>query len=253
MHRRRAAFRHDEPRRRPTGLPEPGDDPVQRRHRRHGLLLEERLLPGDPGGLDAGHGEALRHGALDPAVFAGQHELPRGGAVVAPRHRQRREVGCRGTGEHGARSLDRPVFGRRTRLSPLGLRLDSPLDCELAPESGKGSLLPEEGPARRTRVPQHQVVHRPAAGELGGRQRGPEPEPDDADTGRAEGAHASRWRAGCSRAIRRRGRDRSSFRPSPRSPRSRGEGRPSGCRPIDEPGNAAPVTNRPPPDPCWGR
>ncbi len=169
-HRRRPAFRDDDPRQRSTRLPEPGDDPVQRRRRRDRLLLEERLLPGDHGGLDAGHGEALRHGTPDPAAFAGDHELSRGGAVVTPCHRQRPEVGCRGPGEHGARSLDQPVFWRRTRLLHRGLRRDAPLDGELAAESRKGNLLPEKGPARRTRVPQHQVVHRHAAGELGGRQ-----------------------------------------------------------------------------------
>ena len=81
-----------------------------------------------------------------------------------------------------------PSSRRRRRLLQLGLRRDAPLDGELAPESGEGSLLPEEGPARRARVPQHQIVHRPAAGEFGGRQEGPDPEPHHAHPRRAERA-----------------------------------------------------------------
>ena len=188
-HRRRRALRDDEPRRRSAGLPKPGDDPVQRRHRRHRLLLEERLLPGDRGGLDAGHGEALRHGAPDPAALAGQHELPRGGAVVAPRHRQRL-AGRPPWHRRTLRPEPRPTRLRASEATPAALAFGATPHSTASwrRKAAKRSLLPEEGPARRARVPQHQIVHRPAAGEFGGRQEGPEPEPHHAHPRRPERA-----------------------------------------------------------------
>ena len=146
----------------------------------------------------------------DPAALAGQHELPRGGAVVAPRHRQRLQVGRRGTGEHCARSLDQPVFdaseatpaawpsarratrrradaGRRRRQSAPGGR-----PCP----SRTGPTAPDRPPARRGRVrrppggpdpePHHAHPRCPErAGGVDGEPDVPEPFGDEAGIGPA--------------------------------------------------------------------
>ena len=70
----------------------------------------------------------------------------------------------------------------------LFFRGGPPFDGHLSSEGKQGALLTKEGPARRARVPQHQVIDRPAAGQFGGRQGGAQPEPHNAHPRRSVGA-----------------------------------------------------------------
>ena len=172
-----------------AGLREPGDDQIERRFRRHGLLFEESLLPLDLGRVDVGKGEPSgpvgRSSSLDGS----------GRALVWPESGRR--VGSRVA--PGPRRSPRRRLLRERRPTPrsslsgsgpsaLPLAADPPLDGELTPEGREGRLLAEERLARETGIPQHQVVHGFASAELADAQGRPEPEPDNGNPRSAQGA-----------------------------------------------------------------
>ena len=254
VHRHALAFRHYEPRRRSTGLREPGDDPLQRRHRRHGLLLEERLLPGDLGGLDVGHGRGapparapilLPSRASTSSREAGLwslHAMASGSssAAVAP--------------ANTAPGASTSPSSASDATPPLGLRLRRPTRRRARRRKAARARC-----SRRNALPVAHGSHStrsstgPPRASSAAASVAPSRSPTTPTRAAPRRARRSRWRPGCPGAIPRPGRGRSSFRPSPRWPRSRPAARPSRSRPTDAPEHAAPATNRPPPDPCWGR
>ena len=195
--------------------------------------------------------QTRRHRARQPPPLAGQHELAGGQAPIASGDGHRAQVGgCRRREDRTGR-LDQPL-GVSLVLCRLPLLADPPLDGHLPPEGGEGGLLPEKAPPRRTRVPEHQVVHGAAAGELGGRQRGAEPEPHDADPVGTQGADEVDGEADVPEPLRHEARVGPGAHRVPR----RGVVQPK-CGPArtdQEVGQGAQRarSSTPPRDPCWG-
>jgi hypothetical protein len=88
VHRGRMRFGQVEPTRRPIRIGEPGDDPIQRRPRSDGLLLQQGFLPDDLRRLDVRELLPCGQRAFESSTLSEQDQLARGEGSVPRRDRK---------------------------------------------------------------------------------------------------------------------------------------------------------------------